>query len=168
MARRTGALRYDMNPQVHEDWLSSLLALNGSNGLNISYLAQSSILEVVGDRGDSRWFSLIHHDVYQNKTRLLTESEVRTPERDSLMIASGIISPYPNALFRVGAADMPGFVESVRQLSSAADYRVLMDRYGIRRTHRDFWSYSDRLHDYYRQSAGIEYGLLDYNRLENR
>jgi hypothetical protein len=43
-----------------------------------------------------------------------------------------------------------------------------MDRYGVRRTDRDFWRHSDVLHRAFQQRAPIEAGLFDYNRLQNR
>ena len=47
-------------------------------------------------------------------------------------------------------------------------YQSLLDNYGIRRTDRDFWRYSDELHAAFEKSDPLNYGLLDYNRLENR
>lgn len=165
---RTNALRYTLDPDNYSDVdIHPLAGINGSVGLNISFLAQSSIVEVSA-RGQSYWFSFTHHNVYQNKTRLLTENALREPEKDSLLVAAGIVSPYPNALFHVEAQDLPAFVQAIGRLASESDYRRLKDVYGIRRTNPGFWQYSDRMHAHYRQSAGLEYGLLDFNRLENR
>ena len=43
-----------------------------------------------------------------------------------------------------------------------------MQKFGIRRGNADFWSHSDRVHELLRADHPIDYGLLDYNRLENR
>jgi len=146
---------------------SSIARLNNMKGINVSFMAQTSIIEVVSSRG-SHWFSLLHHNAYQNKTKLLTENKERTPDQDNLLLSNHIVSAYPNAFFQVEEDELDVFVDSVGQLKSDSDYRRLKDRFGLRRTHAQFWQFSDRLHQYHRATSGIEFGLLDYNRLENR
>ena len=53
-------------------------------------------------------------------------------------------------------------------MTSEADYRTLKSRFAVRRTDPQFWRFSDILHQQVKKYRGIEYGLLDYNRLENR
>jgi hypothetical protein len=60
------------------------------------------------------------------------------------------------------------FVTRVQALDSEEDYRVLRDIYGVRRSNPDFWAFSDKVHQLYRQSEPEDAALLDYNRLENR
>nr|WP_235868846.1 fatty acid cis/trans isomerase [Vibrio superstes] len=43
-----------------------------------------------------------------------------------------------------------------------------MDRFAIRRTDIRFWPFSDKIHAWYEQDQPIEYGLLDYNRFQNK
>lgn len=65
-------------------------------------------------------------------------------------------------------ADLPALAEQVRALRSEDDYRSLLDRYGVRRTAPDFWSFSDKIMAAHQRANPVENGLLDYNRLENR
>jgi hypothetical protein len=65
-------------------------------------------------------------------------------------------------------AALPDFTAAVQALSSEADYRALADRFAMRRTHPQFWRYSDALQDAYARLAPGEAGLFDYNRIENR
>ncbi|GAL18322.1 fatty acid cis/trans isomerase [Vibrio maritimus] len=44
----------------------------------------------------------------------------------------------------------------------------LLDNYAVRRTSKDFWGFSDQVHEFYQRTQPIEFGLLDYNRFENR
>jgi len=53
-------------------------------------------------------------------------------------------------------------------MSDGASYEKLFDNFAISRTHPGFWSVSDRLHALHLESDPVNYGLLDYNRLENR
>jgi hypothetical protein len=168
LAIKTRANRYLVESDEYPDIdISPLQKINGVKGVNISYLPQTAILEVVGVN-KNYWFTLLHNNSYLNKTRLLTENTVRALEQDSLLIVPSIIGSYPNAFYKVDEENLPDFVLKVQQLSSEKDYFALMSQYGIRRTDENFWAHSDIVHQYYKQSMGLEYGLLDYNRLENR
>lgn len=168
LAKHTHAKRYPLNfNQPNLKAISALAKLNSMQGYNVSFLAQTSIIEVQV-AGKSYWYSLLHHNVYQNKTRLLTEAKARSPEKDSVLLTEQIISAYPNAFFSIKANQVADFITKIQQLSSEKDYQLLKDQCGVRRTDLGFWLYSDRLHQYFKSTSGIEYGLLDYNRLENR
>lgn len=168
MAAQTRAKRYFIDDAHYADMdISPLHAINGAKGVNISYLPQTAILQVVGKQGNY-WFTLLHNNSYLNKTHLLTENTVRDPRQDSLLIVPDIIGAYPNAFYKVYAEDLGDFVAKIKTLSAEADYFALMSRYGIRRTDTNFWAHSDAVHQYYKESMGLEYGILDYNRLENR
>jgi hypothetical protein len=168
LSEKTNAKRYSIKSSEYPDIdLSILHRINGSAGVNISYLPQTAILEVVGNQR-SYWFTLLHNNAYFNKTHLLAENTVRDLQQDSLLIVPEIMGAYPNAFYKVNEKDLADFVGKIETLSSEADYFLLMSQYGIRRTDKSFWEHSDRVHQYYKQSMGLEYGLLDYNRLENR
>ncbi|MGR5469752.1 fatty acid cis/trans isomerase, partial [Vibrio astriarenae] len=49
-----------------------------------------------------------------------------------------------------------------------SDYVKLLDSFAIRRSSEMLWPFSERVHDWYRKKQPIEFGLLDYNRFENR
>jgi hypothetical protein len=49
-----------------------------------------------------------------------------------------------------------------------ADYTQLIDTYGVRRMNPNFWQQGDTFHAASEQMAPVEYGVFDYNRLENR
>jgi hypothetical protein len=168
LATITNARRYPVDQADYPDAnIQALIKLNGSVGKQLSFLPQTAFVEVVGN-STSYWFSLIHHDAHQNKTHVITDNDVRVPEKDSLTILPSIAAAYPNAIYRVKADALPDFARAIMSLSSEADYQAFMDSFGIRRTNPQFWALSDELHRFYKQSAGLEYGLLDYNRLENR
>mgnify|MGYP000901862489 CR=1 FL=1 len=57
---------------------------------------------------------------------------------------------------------------TIGQLGSEEDYRVLADRFAVRRSDPAFWQYSDELQATHLKLAPLTAGLLDYNRLENR
>jgi len=80
----------------------------------------------------------------------------------------GFIGAYPNAMYRLSAAELPALREAVAGLASEADYRKLADRFAMRRTDPQAWTASDALHEAYVTWAPLEAGVFDYNRLQNR
>jgi hypothetical protein len=94
---------------------------------------------------------------------------MRLPDEDTLTLVEGFLGAYPNAFFALNEADLPGFVDTVAALKSEDDYRTkLMAHYAIRRTDTRFWPHSDELQAAFRERAGVDAALFDYNRFENR
>lgn len=138
--------------------------LQSTRGKPISFLPETMVIDVptVG------LFTLVHNNAYSNLSSLFGEDKRRIPAEDNLTIAHGIIGAYPNSFMRVEEHQMEDFIARVQKLDSQADYRVLRDIYGVRRSNTAFWPFSDRVHALYRQTNPEEAALLDYNRLENR
>jgi hypothetical protein len=147
--------------------LRELERLAALRGRALSYLPESAIL-TVRDGGRDRHFSMIANRGHSNVAELFDEAVRRLPDEDSLLVANGFISAYPNAFFVLDSSRLPAFVAAVAGLTSEADYAALAATYGIRRTDPRFWPHSDALHAAWRQSAPREAGLFDYNRFENR
>jgi hypothetical protein len=60
------------------------------------------------------------------------------------------------------------FAEAALSQTGEGSYDQLRDRYGVRRSDPGFWAFSDELHADLKKIRGLEAGLVDYNRLENR
>ena len=131
-------------------------------------MPELSYLLVDGAPDDAALFTLMRNSAHSNVTHLFNEDKARRPDEDSLSVARGVIGNYPNAFFRLSRERLSGFVDRILQLSGADDYSQLVDDFGIRRSDARFWQVSDQFHQRYREMAGIDYGLADYNRLEDR
>jgi hypothetical protein len=83
-------------------------------------------------------------------------------------VTRGFVGAYPNMFFQLTARDLPGFANALKNLESAADYTVLVERHGVRRTAPWFWKLSDDMHTDYAGRFPDEAGLFDLNRYENR
>jgi len=99
---------------------------------------------------------------------LFNDEKNRLPDEDNLSLVTGFLGAYPNAFWDVRSHELDDLTRRVRTLSSEADYKDLMDHYGVRRTANQFWIFADRIHDEFLSTAGVEAGLFDFNRLENR
>ena len=145
----------------------ALTALQTTGGIAASVMPQLSFVRI--DDGDERrYLTIVSNSAHSNISNLYYESQRRRPHEDTLSVAHGIVGAYPNALFRVQAAELENFVAAVRTLKNEKDYRALVQGFGIARNAADFWEFSDQLARDYREAAPVTSGLLDYNRLENR
>ena len=141
--------------------------LSHQQGLFASLLPQTTFLTVLND-GKPSYYTLIHNNEHTNITSLFLEKNNRLPEKDYVTVVKGFLGNYPGALWQVEANKLSLLVDDVLSLSSASDYKMLMDNYGIRRTDNQFWEKSDEIHQAYYDIDPTEAGLFDFNRLENR
>jgi hypothetical protein len=136
-------------------------------GVPAALLPQTVFLTVQGEDG-ARLYSVLHNNAHSNISSLLREETNRRPEQDDLTVVRGALGAHPGAFWTVEEDDLRRLVDRVAALQSEDDYRALMREFGVRRTDSRFWAHSDRVHALYRKSSPVTYGLLDYNRLENR
>jgi len=141
--------------------------LNRVSGEAAALMPQLAFIRIRGISGE-QYFSLIHNNAHLNQTALLNEQKNRAPEEDTLSLLPGFIGAYPNAFFEVDSVELAALVSAIEALRSEADYSVLMDNWGIRRTDRNFWNRSDEFQLAHQQYNPFDSGILDFNRLENR
>ncbi|MOA47042.1 Fatty acid cis/trans isomerase (CTI) [compost metagenome] len=55
----------------------------------------------------------------------------------------------------------------MEQVKSQTDFDRVVERWGIRRSNPQFWSYFHDLDAYLRETEPVEEGVLDMNRYEN-
>jgi hypothetical protein len=159
---------YDLGPATTPaGQLDSLQKLQSIVGLPVARLPELTYLAVKSGN-TLNYYSVIHHRAHSNITSLFRESKNLLPEEDTLTVAANFVGSYPNAYWLVEEEDLLALVERVAALTDEASYRALMDRYGVRRTSKDFWQHSDKVMAAHYQADPIANALLDYNRLENR
>lgn len=129
-------------------------------------LPQMILLRIDGD--EPRYVSIVRNDAYLNLSSVFDEAEQRLPAENTVTLLPGIRGYYPNALMRVDEQGLDAFVDAVLSLHDEQSYSRLLDRYGIRRSHPDFWALSDELHAQWQAHDPVNFGFLDYSRLENR
>jgi len=160
--------QFDLSTVQDAALRSELQNLAAVRGRSLSFMPEVGFLRLDNAAGPSRYFTLVRNTGHSNVTHLMDEAKTLLPDENTLTVVPGFIGAYPNVLYVLPHAALPEFTAAVRGLSSEADYRALADRYAIRRTHAQFWTYSDALQDAYVQVAPAEAGLFDYNRIQNR
>jgi Fatty acid cis/trans isomerase (CTI) len=161
--------RYQLNqsfvPKQHQETLKQLHRIEG---IAASLLPEMGLLLVKDKEYGDKVYTIVRNSAHSHIASLLQEKSNRLPEEDYVTVMSGIVGTYPDALWQVEAKSLDDFVTQLIDLNIEKDYRELMYLYGIRRSHAEFWNFSDQLHELFQSYDPIEYGLLDFNRIENR
>ncbi|MDC1287275.1 fatty acid cis/trans isomerase [Gammaproteobacteria bacterium] len=154
-----------LSPPAHRELLQGIENLQG---LQVQHFPEMALLSIDDANGQSYLYSILRNREHSNIKRLFSEDETHLPEEDNLTVVRGIIGDYPSAFWRVDSANLEHFAEAIANLEEDSDYAGFMTRFGIRRSHADFWAHSDKVLSIYAEMEPINWGLLDYNRLENR
>ncbi len=153
--------------QDAEQSLSRLTPLPAGAAPFILQLPEVTMLRVELPDGSRKVYSLLRNRAHTNVAFMLGESLRYEPEEDSLTVAPGVLGSYPNFLFNLKSAEVAQFVDSLLQVNDQTGFRQLVERWGVRRTHPQFWTYFNDLSQYIQDTDPIQAGVLDMNRFEN-
>ena len=149
--------------------LKALQKINAIVGANASFIPDSSIVRITDTVGETTvFYTLLRNNAYRNISHLFAEEDRRLPAEDTVTIAPGLMTSHPNAFFTLTNLELDDFANALANINSEQDYKTLRDKYGVYRSAENFWSYADAMHRYFEQQNPIGFGLLDFNRLENR
>jgi len=155
-----------INDSVIAEELARLATFSGAS---TALLPEVSMLEIFNSHSnESKYATIIRNNGHLNMTSLLRESRKLLPSENTITVVNGFLGAYPNAFLRVEKSRLTQFVDQMVALESQEDYQMLLNNFGVRRTNTQFWDHSDHLHQSMRAILGADFGLLDYNRLENR
>ena len=163
--------RYDFTrSQLAKDESLALYKLNRLSGKQASLLPEITFImvEPTGPNQDPELFTLIRNSAHKNISSLFDEESNRLPEQDNVTLVRGLLGSYPRAFWHLDASELGTAAKQISTVKTEEDYRLFLDKYGVRRTSPDFWSFSDKLNEINHKMFPIEAGLLDYNRIENR
>ncbi|KAF2411414.1 Fatty acid cis/trans isomerase (CTI) [Pseudomonas antarctica] len=146
----------------------SRLTLRPAAGLKvIDQLPEATMLRVETASGQRVVYSLLRNRAHSNVAFLLGEAYRYQPGLDTLTVYPGVLSSYPNFMFNIAAQQVPEFVAAMENAKDAKRFEKIVDRWGIRRSHPQFWQYFHDLSQYIRETTPVEAGVLDMNRYEN-
>jgi hypothetical protein len=150
--------------------LNTLATINRLPAKQATILPETTIVVVQDDEKPDKIdvFTILRNSAHFNVNSLFEEDENRNIAQDSLTIVHGILGSYPDAIWQLKASQIEETVAQLYAIQNESDYKALMDNVGIRRTHPNFWSFSDKLLSWFETHNVVDGGLLDYNRLEDR
>jgi hypothetical protein len=133
----------------------------------INQLPETTLLRVEQADGRREIYSLLRNRAHSNVAFMLGEALRYQPKRDTLTLYPGVLSSYPNFLFKLTAAEAPDFVSALERANDSTAFERVVERWGIRRSHPEFWRYFHDLSAYIRETEPVEAAVLDMNRYEN-
>ena len=157
-----------------KDWLKpvdqklSALTSTPFSQLNggLKYLPELSFLRVTND--DERTvYSMIRNRSHSNVAFMFGESLRYKPKQDTLTIYPGIAGSYPNFIFDVKAQEMDLFISRLLNVESVREFDSITERWGIRRTHPQFWDVLRDITLWQKESEPLQAGIFDVNRYKN-
>lgn len=146
----------------------SRLTLRPAAGLKvIDQLPEATMLRIETRTGHREVYSLLRNRAHSNVAFMLGEASRYQPGLDTLTVYPGVLSSYPNFMFNIPAEQVPAFVAAMESARDAQHFEKIVDRWGVRRSHPQFWEYFHDLSTYIRETTPVEEGVLDMNRYEN-
>lgn len=131
------------------------------------YFPDLAFVLVQAPNNQSKAFTIVHHREHYSLAFITNEDGRRDPENDSLSIFPGYVGSFPNLFFSVTESELSEFVTTIENIRTQADYEQFKLRWGIARTNKDFWKFSDWF--YYNAQAmnPSDAGLFDLTRYDN-
>ncbi len=159
-----------MNPQFRdvEQSLSRLVSRPAAGLKVIGQLPEATMLRIEGQGGQRQVYSLLRNRAHSNVAFLLGEAYRYQPGLDTLTLYPGVLSSYPNFMFNIPATEVAAFVDAMEAArDDTGKFERIVERWGIRRSHPQFWQYFHDLSTFIEETDPVEAGVLDMNRYEN-
>ncbi|QIB03870.1 fatty acid cis/trans isomerase [Pseudomonas fluorescens] len=157
----------DPTLQNAEQALSRLVSRPAAGLKVIDQLPEATLLRVETASGHREVYSLLRNRAHSNVAFLLGEEARYQPGLDTLTVYPGVLSSYPNFIFNIPAGQVPAFVDAMENAQDAPAFERIIERWGIRRSHPQFWYYFHDLDQYIQETEPVESGVLDMNRYQN-
>jgi hypothetical protein len=146
--------------------LQPLQRLTEVRGRAVDVLPEVSVVRIEGP--DGARFATILKNVGRANVAHISEKHQLLPDETIVTVAPGIVAAYPNAFYRVDAADLEAFVSAIAEGAAARDYTAFAARFSVRRTNPALWRFNDEMQAAHLHATPIAAGILDLARLENR
>jgi hypothetical protein len=133
----------------------------------IDHLPEAALLRIAHADGRYEIYTLIRNRRHSNVAFILGESLRYEPEKDTLTIAPGVATAYPNFMFDIPIGELPQFVATLSEQAlgeRSAFIERLVDRWGVRRSANDFWPRFHDVNRYLVDTDPLQAGILDLNR----
>ncbi len=130
----------------------------------IGWLPEVSLIRVDTADQNYRLFTVLRNRDHTNVAFMFDEEDRYEPHNDTLTVREGIVSSYPNFMFRVNERQLQTLVIAIKSMRSKEDRNAVVARWGIRRSHPQFWENFHSQTDYLQQHDALRAGVFDLNR----
>jgi hypothetical protein len=131
----------------------------------VDFMPDVSFLRVgTGNPDRDLAYTLVRNKMHTNVAFLLDEEKRREPEKDTITVYRGLLGSYPNFMFHVPLDSIGDFTDALHTARTPAQFRELVSRYGLSRTHPGIWENFQWYVGFMRRTRPIEAGVYDMNR----
>jgi len=133
--------------------------------LFVDFMPDVSFLRIsTGNPDRDLAYTLVRNKMHTNVAFLLDEERRREPEKDTLTVYRGLLGSYPNFMFNVPLDGIGEFTDALHAALTPEQFRELVSRYGLSRTHPGIWENFQWFVEYMRRTRPVEAGVYDMNR----
>lgn len=147
--------------------LSGIAAQPAASLPGISLLPEVTFVRVQHGQNERTVYTLLRDRAHSNVAFMLGEELRYQPEKDRVTVYPGITGSYPNFMFDVPAAQVGEFVAKLSKAGKIKDFEQIVETWGIRRTHPQFWEILHDITAWQKQQQPLQAGIFDINRYEN-
>jgi hypothetical protein len=108
----------------------------------------------------------LDHD-YRSKNFLTGGAQNAVPSLARVTIYPGILTSYPNFIFRIDEKDVEEFAAKLIDADTKEKFTAMVERWGVRRSNPDFWQVVHSITEYVRRKNPLEAAVFDVNRYKN-
>jgi hypothetical protein len=131
----------------------------------VDYLPDIGFLRIgTGNPDRDLAYTLVRNKMHTNVAFLLDEEKRREPDKDTLTVYRGLLGSYPNFMFYVPLDRIEEFTGALHAARTPEQFRELVSRYGLSRTHPEIWTNFHWFVDFMRRTRPVEAGIYDMNR----
>ncbi|MCF6254616.1 MAG: fatty acid cis/trans isomerase, partial [Thiomicrorhabdus sp.] len=143
------------------------------DGTIVQFLPDLAFVRVrMGEEAEiDRAYTMIYNKAYKSVSSLLQTEKIeegRDYHLDTQTIVPWLEGSFPNFFYVVELNDIENFVETYNTISNRQEYEKFIVRYGIRRTHEDFWLHYDWFNQQSLREQPVKAGIFDLSRYQNR
>ncbi|WP_199609347.1 fatty acid cis/trans isomerase [Flocculibacter collagenilyticus] len=144
--------------------LSDIAAVKAKQLPAVLSFPDTTFIRVRLPNGEMSAFSILRNRRHSNVAFMLGESLRYQESLDSLTILPSVIGSYPNLIFDIKFDDVPKFIARLKAAKNKKSFAKIIDQWGIRRMHPDFWNIFHSFTDYMKKHEAIDAGIYDLNR----
>lgn len=153
--------------QQADQVLSGIAARPAAEITGIIQLPEVTFIRVKYLQNERTVYTLLRDRAHSNVAFMLGEELRYQPEKDRLTVYPGITGSYPNFIFDVPASHMEKFVSMLGSAEKAGDFERVVETWGVRRTHPQFWEILHDITAWQKTQEPLLAGVFDINRYEN-
>ncbi|MBX3639619.1 MAG: fatty acid cis/trans isomerase [Nitrosomonas sp.] len=153
--------------QQADQALSSIAARPADQLAGITQLPEVTFVRVRHEQHERTVYTVLRDRAHSNVAFILGEESRYQPEKDRLTVYPGITGSYPNFIFDVPVSQIEEFVLMLGNAGEAEDFKRVVETWGIRRMHPQFWEILHDITAWQKTQQPLLAGVFDINRYKN-